>query len=110
MKLPQNDKVIIPIEKLTDYILSETHSTGKFKGDFFRSFGFSERNVNLFEKALLKIVKSQEVKETLISPYGKKYIIDGSMKTPVGKTIKVRTIWIIEEGQKRPRFITVYPV
>ena len=110
MKLPQNDKVIIPREKLTGYVLSETHATGRFKGKLFRSLGFSERNVNLFEKALLKIARFQEVKEILTSPYGIKYIIDGNMKTPVGKTIKVRTIWIIEEGRKRPRFITIYPV
>lgn len=110
MKLPQNDIVIIPREKITDYILSETHATVKFKGKLFRGFGFSERNISLFERALLKIVRSQEVKETLISPYGTKYIIDGNIKTPVGKTIKVRTIWIIEEGQKRPRFVTIYPV
>lgn len=110
MKLPQNDKALIPKDKLTDYVLSETHATGKFKGKLFRSLGFDETNVSVFEKALLNIAKSQEVKETLISPYGTKYIIDGNMKTPAEKIIKVRTIWIIEEGQKRPRLITVYPV
>lgn len=110
MKLPQGDKVVVPREKLTDYILSETHATGKFKGKLFRTFGFNEENTNLFEKELLKIARSQKVKETLTSLYGKKYIIDGNMKTPIGKTIRVRTVWIIEKGQKIPRFITIYPV
>lgn len=110
MKLPQNNKVIIPRVKLTDYILSETHATGKFKGKLFRSLGFDNTNVDLFEKALINIARSQKVKETLASPYGTKYIIDGNIKTPVGKVVKVRTVWIIEEGQEKPRFITIYPV
>ena len=110
MKLPNSDKVIISREKLTDYILSETHSTGKFKARFFRTLGFNETNVSIFERALRTIANSEETKDTSTSVYGTKYVLDGKVVTPSGKTIKLRTIWIIEKGQNRPRFITVYPV
>ncbi len=110
MKLPNSKKAIIPKEKLTDYLLSETHATGKFKARFFRNLGFDETNVDLFEKSMRKLAQSNDVKEEFSSPYGKKYVVDGEIDTPSGKPIMVRTVWIIEEGQKRPRFITIYPV
>ena len=110
MKLPNADKVIISREKLTDYILSETHSTGRFKARFFKTLGFNETNASFFETILRTLANSEEIKEVITSVYGTKYVIDGKVNTPSGKTIKLRTIWIIEKGQNRPRFITVYPV
>jgi hypothetical protein len=110
MKLPYNKNAIIAKEKLTKYVLSETHAVGKFKANFFRKFGFDETNVPLLEKALRTIEQSEEVKEESKSVYGTKYVINGRIKTPIGNAIKVQTVWIIEEKQKHPRFITVYPV
>lgn len=110
MKLPNGSKAIISRDKLTDYVLSETHATGKFKAKFFRKLGFNETNIRLFEKALRKIAKSQEVIDIISSEYGTKYIIDGEIDTPGKKVVKVKTIWIIEKGQINPRFVTVYPV
>ncbi len=110
MKLPNGKKAIIQRKKLTDYILSETHSTGKFKAKIFRKFGLVEVNVSIFEKELQKIAESEDVIDLQTSQYGTKYVLDGNINAPHGKTIHVRTIWIIEKGQKNPRFITVYPV
>lgn len=110
MKLPNGKRAIIASEKLTDYIFSEKHSTGKFKAKFFHKLGFDQNNSSLFEQALRKIAESEDIEDTQTSPYGTKYILDGKIHTPVGRIIKVRTIWIIEKGQNKPRFITVYPV
>lgn len=110
MKLPQGNNALIPKEKLTDYILSETHSTGKFKAKIFRRLGFNETNVHHFIKALGKIAKLEEVVNFSTFQYGAKYVLDGKIEAPGGKTVKVRTIWIIERNQVSPRFVTVYPV
>lgn len=110
MKLPNSNKAIISPDKLIDYILSETHATGKFKAKFFRKRGFNETNIRLFEKALRKLAKSREVTDVVSSEFGAKYVIDGEMDIPRGKIVNVRTIWIIEKGQINPRFVTVYPV
>lgn len=56
MKLPNRRNVVIPREKLKNYLLSETHATGKFKARFFRNFGFDETNVGLFEKSISCII------------------------------------------------------
>lgn len=109
MRLPNRKNLIIPKEKLTEYLLSEIHATGKFKARFFRSLGFNETNVGLLEKSIRKVAE-QPIREDSTSPYGTKYVIDGEIETPSGKAIQMRTVWIIEKGQRRPRFITIYPV
>ena len=110
MKLSNRKNVIISKEKLTKYLLSETHPIGRFKAKFFRGLGFDETNVDLLERSIRKLVQINDVKEESSSPYGNKYLIEGKMSTPSGKTITVRTVWVIEEGQTKARFITIYPV
>ena len=44
----------ILIHKLTDYLLSESHSVGKSKAKFFRELGFSRENVAILEQELIK--------------------------------------------------------
>jgi hypothetical protein len=41
--------------------------------------------------------------------HGIKYVLDGGMETPGGKTPVVRTIWIVDRGLDRPRLVTAYP-
>ncbi|MBU2611933.1 MAG: hypothetical protein KJ606_13460 [Chloroflexi bacterium] len=58
----------------------------------------------------MSIAQSGQVEETEKSPFGTKFIVNGELETPKGVMIRIRTIWIIEEGQDNPRFITAYPV
>jgi len=110
MKLPNGENAYIPSLKLKAYLLSETHSVGRSKAKFLRSIGFNEFNVDLLKQGLLAIAHSEDVKDTISSLHGVKYIIEGSLQTPVGGYIKMRTVWIINKGQERPRFVTAYPV
>lgn len=110
MKLPYRQNAYIPKAKLIEYLLSQTHAVGKFKAKFFYKLGFNQSTVSIFERALLDIAQSKEIKEELSTVYGTKYVIDGKINTPSNKTVKIRTIWILEKGLKKPRFITVYPV
>jgi len=45
----------------------------------------------------------------MVTSFGQKFIVDGQIITPVGKNILLRTAWIIEPDDERPRFITAYP-
>ena len=89
--------------------MSATHSVGKGKAGFFRLFGFDETSSGLLENALLAIARQEEVREVLPSPHGTKYAIKGLLQTPTGRPVQVLTVWIIEPGQERPRFVTAYP-
>lgn len=110
MKLPYRTKAYISMEKLTQYLLSETHADGKLKAKLFRKFGFNEANASLLEKLLLNIAYTQKVGNIVESIHGIKYVIDGKIKTPSGKILEVRTIWILEPNKNIPRFVTTYPV
>ena len=110
MQLPNKEKAYIPLSKLKDYLLSETHSVGKSKAKLLRSLGFNEMNVNLLKESLMAIAHSENVKEAISSPHGVKYIIDGLLRTQAGGSIIMRTVWIIDKGHERARFVTAYPV
>ncbi len=109
MELPNKSKAYVSLEKITDYLLSETHAVGKSKARYFRSFGFDDSCTNELAKALLAIAQNEQIVDSETSLYGTKYIIDGELETPKGVMIHIRTLWIIEKDQDIPRFITAYP-
>ncbi len=109
MKLPNREKAFIPEDKLKKYLLSETHSVGKSKAEFFFLIGFSLNSLEVLEHALLAIARTEDVKESVPSTHGVKYVIDGILDTPRGRKVNLRTIWIIDEGKDSPRFVTAYP-
>ncbi len=109
MTLPNRNEAFVPPAKLQGYLLSYTHSVGQAKAKFFREFGFDETNLSLFESALLSVAQTEDVLDTIATPFGTKYVVDGSISTPVGTAVSVRTVWIIEHGETKPRFVTAYP-
>ena len=110
MKLPNRENAYIPSPKLHDYLLSKTHSVGRWKARFFRALGFDETNVDVLEQHLIAIAHSEDVKNVVSSAHGTKYVVEGSLQTPAGSLVQVWTVWIIDAGQDRPRFVTVYPI
>jgi hypothetical protein len=62
------------------------------------------------ERSLIVIANAENVKEVIEAARGTKYVIEGQLATPIGKSVMMRTIWIFETGQERPRFVTAYPI
>ena len=110
MKLPYRENVHISKRKLTDYLLSETHPIGRWKAKFFRALGFNETNVNLLFEGFKKIAHSEDVLEVTSSAHGTKYVVEGSLFTPKEGHVYVKTVWIVDKDQDRPRFVTAYPL
>jgi len=92
-----------------DYLLSDAHPVGRAKAKFFRAAGFDETNVVILQQCLITLAQTEEVKEVISSPHGTKYVIEGALSRPAGGLVHVRTVWIIEPGEDRPRFVTAYP-
>ena len=76
---------------------------------YFRSTGFNEDVVGNLRMSLIAIAKTEEVVEAVQTTFGIKYVIDGSVTSPVGVTVRIRTVWVVEEGIENPRFVTAYP-
>jgi hypothetical protein len=107
--LPNAENAYVSREKLTDYLLSETHAVGKSKASFFRAHGYNDDNLYLLEQDLLSVPKYNEIDEQIASPYGTKYVVKGVLETPRGTAVTVDTVWIVEPPDESPRFVTAYP-
>ncbi len=110
MKIPNAEDAYVDRGKLTKYLLSTTHPVGRSKAVFFRNVGFADASVGVLEQGLVTIAKTEEVRDTERSEHGTKYIIDGPIDTPGGRVVRVRTVWIIDHDQERPRLVTAYPL
>lgn len=109
MKLPNREKAFVPKAKIVDYLLSESHPVGGSKAKFFRAFGFNESNTDLLEQGLLSLAANVEVKQVKEAERGTKYVLVGEVQTPIGRTITIATVWMVELNQSNPRFVTAYP-
>lgn len=108
-RLPNADKAIIDSEKIRGYVLSPTHPVGRFKAAFFVRFGYSAEKWMEFEQCLRGLILSQDVAAVEETPYGRKYVVEGSIGIPSGKALEVVTVWVILKKQSIPRFVTAYP-
>ena len=110
MNLPNRDNAYIQSQKLTGYLLSETHPIGSSKAKLLRACGFTEKNVDKLEQALLTIAYMEVVQDVIATPHGVKYVIDGVVKTPDHRHLHLRTVWIVDQGDTKPRFVTARPL
>jgi hypothetical protein len=109
MKLPNAETAYIPLPKLRDYLLSETHAIGRAKAAFFYKIGFTRERAEELQIALSDVARTGNVVDVVETLYGKKYVVDGELRAPMGASIKIRTVWIVEKGEVAPRFVTAYP-
>ena len=109
MKLPNAELAYISLPKLTDYLLSENHAVGRAKAAFFYKVGFTRERAEDLRVALLDLARRGNVTEVVETLYGMKYVVDGEVRAPTGESIEIRTVWIVEKGEVRPRLVTAYP-
>jgi hypothetical protein len=109
MKLPNAQSALVPSEKITNYLLDAAHPDNHGKARFFAALGFTADKWEVLAQAFRKHAQSSDVAEHLESPHGLKYVINGPIETPLGRTVAVRTVWIIDRGRNCPRLVTAYP-
>jgi hypothetical protein len=110
VKLPGAEHAVIPRSKIADYLLSETHFDGRHKAAFFRSFGYAAARWQELAAALRRHAIQNAVAREEPSPFGRRYIVEGIIETPDGRTPQVRSIWFIRTGENIVRFVTAYPL
>lgn len=109
MKMPHATEAVVAREKITNYLLNAAHPDNGGKAAFFQELGFTVAEWHLFTAALRQIAENVSTGKTVESSHGNKYVLDGQIETPSGKTPKVRTVWIIDRGLDKPRLVTSYP-
>ena len=109
MPIPNADRAIIAVEKLTAYLLNPSHKRGGAKARLLFSLGYRTDAPHVLESDLRVQHLSLNAARTSHTPYGVAYEIDGPMTTPNGSTVRFCSIWQIDTGSEVPRFVTMYP-
>ncbi|MCI0712656.1 MAG: hypothetical protein L0154_21045 [Chloroflexi bacterium] len=110
MKLPGLEQAIVPEAKITEYLLNLEHEEGGAKAIFFIHFGFSMAQWKELARALLEHAHTHEVVKHEATRFGTRYVIEGTLQTPVQRTPWVRVVWFIAKDTATPRLTTAYPM
>lgn len=96
---------IIAEAKLTKYLLIPLAKDDKSK--FLAQADYTLENWQRLQQDLREQILPLEATPTAATPYGQKYSITGNLISPNGRTIGVKTIWIVTE--QRTQFVTLFP-
>jgi hypothetical protein len=110
MKLPLADQAEVPEPKIVLYLLNPEHRAGKGKAGFFTSHGFDVEDWQKLAAALRQHAAEYEISKEEITPLGLRFVVEGDMTMADGEVARVRAVWFIEHGERRPRFVTAYPL
>lgn len=103
------DEAQVTEAKVLGYLLSTDHPTGADKAAFFRAIGYRRSEWTRLRDDLLGLARQGDVADEEKTTYGVKYVVDGSVKSPSGRTVRLRTVWISDEPDGLPRLVTAYP-
>jgi hypothetical protein len=109
VKLPNAQRAIVDLGKITAYLLNASHPDNGGKARFFGELGFVRTEPVTLGEALRAVAVEGDVVRQAESPHGRKFVVDGAIQGPRGRTASVRTIWIVDVGQDAPRLVTAYP-
>jgi hypothetical protein len=106
--LPHCDQAILDIQKIQNYCLNPAHLRGRHKARLFRrAIGIERGDAGWLRTALLEGIRQNDAVELLGDMFGTRWRVDVPL-TRHGKTVVVRTIWIVQSGQHVPRFVTCW--
>ena len=108
MRMPNAEQAEVPNRKIREYLLNVMHPEGGSKARYFLGFGYSLDDVARFRRDLVRLAVETEMERTM-TPFGTEFSGTGTVTTPDGRQIRVRTVWILLDGSLPPRLITAYP-
>jgi len=60
--------------------------------------------------ALRRHAAENEVAKIEQTTFGTRYVVDGPLSTPSGRSVNVRVVWFVEHAEMIPRLVTAYPL
>lgn len=106
MKLPKD--AIIPIEKITQYLLVLKARNDKSK--FLARAGFTLDNPEALVAAIRTLIQSNQAVEDIRNEYGVFYRVSGNLVGVNNISLPVVTIWLQREVNGKFQFITLKPL
>ena len=107
---PPRNNAYIATSKLTGYLLNRNGTIdAKGKAKFLYGYGFTVNNWQQLEDALFVHLEHSALIETELTDYGIKYRFYGNLPTPDNRNPLILTIWQLDNGTDRLRFVTLVP-
>jgi hypothetical protein len=107
MKLPNGARAIVDIRKLQGYCLNPQHPRGRNKARVFASVGIREADAEELKTALRAAARDGEAVLGAANPYGQRDVVDFDMARH-GRTVRIRSTWIVRAGEDLPRLTSCY--
>lgn len=108
MRLPNGDRAVVDIQKLSDYCLNPVSPRGRHKARVFAAaLGLRSADADFLRARLLEAARNGDAVEREVDRFGKRYTIDFAIKTDSGEAT-VRSGWIILHGKNVPRLTTCF--
>ena len=107
MKLPNGDRAIVDIAKLTDYCLNPHHPRGRNKARVFAAIGIGQSDAEKLRSALLAAAAAAEATSGDEDLFGQRYTIDFDL-TVNDRVVKIRSSWMLRTAEELPRLTTCY--
>ena len=107
MKLPNGDRAIVDIRKLLDYCLNSQHPRGRNKARVFASAGIRETDAEELRAAILAAALDAEAELGVVNVYGQRYVVDFDFFRQ-GRSVRIRSTWIVRAEDKLPRLTSCY--
>ena len=105
VKIP--DDSIIPLEKLTRYLLVAKVRNDKSK--YLAHAGFRQENPEALMQAIRYLTGTVEAEQEKTTEYGTFYLVKGDLIGVNGVRISVITIWLERKADGKFQFITLVP-
>jgi hypothetical protein len=107
-RLPSADRAVIEERKIARYLLARDHPAGRAKAALFERFGFEIANWQVLREALLAHARTSRIVSLSDTEFGTKYILEGLLRTPDRRRLRLRAVWFVESGDVSPRLVTAY--
>jgi hypothetical protein len=90
-----------------DYCLNPHHPRGRNKARVFASVGILESDAEDLKTALISAADKVDAESGTPTVYGQRYVIDFELHRQ-GRTVRIRSTWIVRIGEDLPRLTSCY--
>jgi hypothetical protein len=109
MRVPNAIRAYTGYEKVHDYLLDPLHPDGRGKCQFFTMADYSRLRWRQLAADLQRHVRTKPVARETATPFGRKYVVRGSLRVRTGRVVNLVSVWMLRTGEEIPRLVTAYP-
>lgn len=110
MRLPNSDRAVVDLRKLSEYCLNPVHPRGRHKsGVFLSALGMTGAHASFLRDALLRAAESHDCTLRGQAEYGVRYEVRFVLAFQ-GREATICSAWLVRRGEDFARLTTCYVV